>query len=179
MCRELCFASFRGSGLRLIAVSSSGSNSVASNGGRDPMSQAFRRIANNPAWTAGIASHYPFLVVRITCRVCSRRGLSSRSISREIRAGDQPSRPHGPFLLRLPLAGRGTVKEGQVGLWRLSARPRTAAAARRAAGAGQAAAGPESLRLSIWSRVIDCPPSAFRRAGSSFCRPSARRDGRA
>jgi hypothetical protein len=49
--------------------------------------------------------------------------LSSRSIGREIRARDQPSRPHGPFFLRLPLAGRGAVKEGQVRLWRLSAGP--------------------------------------------------------
>jgi hypothetical protein len=29
---------------------------------------------NITAWTTGIASHYPFVVVRIACRVCSRRG---------------------------------------------------------------------------------------------------------
>ena len=42
------------------------------------------------------------------------RVFSPRSTSREIWAGDQPSRSDGPFFLRLPLAGRGAVKEGQV-----------------------------------------------------------------
>jgi hypothetical protein len=31
--------------------------------------------ANNPAWTPRIAfAHYPFVVVRIRCRVCARKG---------------------------------------------------------------------------------------------------------
>jgi len=38
-------------------------------------------------------------------RLFASRVLSSRSIGCKIRTGDQPSRPHGPLLLRLPLAG--------------------------------------------------------------------------
>lgn len=46
-------------------------------------------------------------------RLFAPRILSSRSIGGQIWARDQPSRPHGALLLRLPLAGRGAVKEGQ------------------------------------------------------------------
>ena len=56
-------------------------------------------------------------------RLLAARFLPPRSISREIWTRDQPSRPHGALLLRLPLAGRGAVEEGQIGLWRLSAGP--------------------------------------------------------
>jgi hypothetical protein len=31
-------------------------------------------------------AHYPFVIVRIACRVCAARVVSSRSIGREIRA---------------------------------------------------------------------------------------------
>ena len=59
-------------------------------------------------------AHYPFVVVRIACRVCSRRG--SYRLARLAAKYGQPSGPHRSLLLRLPLALRGAVKEGQVGL---------------------------------------------------------------
>jgi hypothetical protein len=40
---------------------------------------------------------------------------SSRSIGREIRTRDQPSRPHGPFLILLHVACRGARQKGKSG----------------------------------------------------------------
>ena len=73
------------------------------------------------AWTAGIAS--PTTPLSSSNRLPSLlapRLLSSRSIGREIRAGDQPSRSHGPIFLRLHVARGGTRQKGQIGLRRLS-----------------------------------------------------------
>src|ERR1700691_1969242 len=53
-------------------------------------------------------AHYPFFFVRIAC-LQPPRLLSSCSTGREVRTGDQPTRPDGPFLLRLDVAGRGAV----------------------------------------------------------------------
>src|SRR5271163_4032441 len=50
---------------------------------------------------------YPFVVVRIACRVCSRRGSYRLArLAAKIRPGDRPARSHRPLLLRLPMEGR-------------------------------------------------------------------------
>src|SRR5580692_8446390 len=69
-------------------------------------------------------AHYPFVIVRIACRVCARRGpyrlaRLAAKFGPEISLRDLMDR----FLLRLPVAGRGAVKEGQIGLWRLPTGP--------------------------------------------------------
>ena len=77
-------------------------------------------------------AHHPFVVGRIACRVCSRRG-SYRLVRLAAKFGPEISLRDlmDRFLLRLPVAGRGAVKEGQIGLWRLPTGPWTAAPAGR------------------------------------------------
>jgi hypothetical protein len=58
----------------------------------------------------GLPCPFPFVVV-IRPRLQPPWRLSSCLIGREVRAGDHPSRPHGPFLLRLHVARRGAVEE--------------------------------------------------------------------
>jgi hypothetical protein len=90
------------------------------------------------------------------------RLLSSRSVGREIRAGDQPSGPYPSRFIRLPLARRGAVKEGQVGLWRLPTGSWTATAAGRAARDSETAVGKESLMLPNVATKLMAFPSPMR-----------------
>ena len=83
-------------------------------------------------------AHYPFVVVRIACRVCARRGAYrlarlAAKFGPEISLRDLTDR----FTYDCPLAGRGAVKEGQERVRRLSAGPRAEAPARYAARDGE------------------------------------------
>ena len=84
------------------------------------------------------------------------RVLSSRATGREIRTGKQPSRFVRQLYLRLPLARRGPVKEGQVGLRRPPTGPWTAAPAGRAARNGEAAARQEIATVAARKPPIAC-----------------------
>src|SRR5271163_4755928 len=89
---------------------------------------------------------YPFVVVRIACRVCSRNGsyLLAR-LAAKFGARDESARPPRSVFLRLPVASGGGWQAGRFSLRRLPAGPRAASAARSAARARAAACGGQQL----------------------------------
>jgi hypothetical protein len=53
----------------------------------------------------GRLAFYPFVVVRIACRVCSRNGAYRLArLAAKFGAGNRPARPSRSVFLRLPLA---------------------------------------------------------------------------
>jgi hypothetical protein len=81
---------------------------------------------------------------RTAARMLAAGVLSSRSIGREIRTGDQPSRPDGPLLLRFGAQRRG--QRGEVGLRRLC-RTLSSHARRTRHRDGEAASRQKNLKL--------------------------------
>lgn len=82
-------------------------------------------------------------------RLLAARDLSARASRREIRSRDHPCRPHRPFFLRLPMAGRGAQQAWRLDLRRLPARPRPATPAGPSAQPCKAAPHQERLMVRI------------------------------